>query len=354
MVQPSSAPLDAPAARSERQNFYERIGTSHMTPLWEVLDALVPEKPRGPCVPAGWHYQDVRPHLLEAGRLITAKEAERRVLILENPALPGRSSITQSLYAGLQLLLPGEIAPSHRHTQSALRLVLEGEGAYTAVGGERTLMRPGDFVITPSMSWHDHGNPGGAPVIWLDGLDIPLLRFLDAGFAEKYPQETHPITRPAEDASARFGANLAPLGHVPPDNGASPLINYRYSKTRTALLAIHDAGPADPWWGHAMRFLHPTTGGAPIRSIGTYVQLLPTHFAGLPYRSTDGRVFCCLEGEGRIDADSWSFEFGPRDVFVVPSWTAYRLHALVDTVLFSFSDRPVQQALGLWREDRLS
>jgi gentisate 1,2-dioxygenase len=353
MASLAAAPPPKQVANPERLEFYDRIGGLHLTPLWEVLDALVPKAPCGPCVPAGWHYQDVRPHLLEAGRLITAKEAERRVLILENPGLPGRSCITQTLYAGLQLLLPGEIAPSHRHSQSALRLVLEGEGAYTAVGGERTIMLPGDFVITPSMSWHDHGNPGDAPVIWLDGLDIPLLRFLDAGFAQKYPHESHPITRPLDDASARFGANLAPIDYCAPDNGASPLINYRYSKTRSALFAIRNAGPADAWLGYALRFLHPTTGGSPMRSIGAYVQLFPARFQGRPYRSTDGRVFCCLEGEGRIDTESWSFEFGAPDVFVVPSWTAYRLHTGVDTVLFGFSDGPVQHALGLWREERL-
>ena len=122
---------------------------------------------------------------MEAGRLISAEEAERRVLVLENPALRGQSCITQSLYAGLQLILPGEVAPAHRHTQSALRLVLDGEGAYTAVDGERTTMRYGDFIITPSWTFHDHGNDGADPVVWLDGLDIPLVRFLDAGFAEK-------------------------------------------------------------------------------------------------------------------------------------------------------------------------
>ncbi len=106
------------------------------------------------------------------------------MLILENPALRGQSAITQSLYAGLQLILPGEVAPSHRHTQSALRFIVEGSGAYTAVDGERTTMRPGDFIITPSWTWHDHGHDGTGPVIWLDGLDIPMIRFFDAGFAE--------------------------------------------------------------------------------------------------------------------------------------------------------------------------
>ncbi len=334
--------------------FREQISHRHLAPLWEVLHSLVPQNPASPCVPAGWRYTDVRPHLLQAGELITAREAERRVLILENPALPGRACITQTLYAGLQLLLPGEIAPSHRHSQSALRLVLEGEGAYTAVDGERTHMLAGDFIITPSMTWHDHGNPGSAPVIWLDGLDIPLVRFMDAGFAEKYPEISQPVARPADDALARFGANLAPLDHVPAPGSASPLFNYRYARTREALEGVRRGGDPDPWHGYALRFVHPTTGGSPMPTIGAYVQLLPAGFRGKPYRSTDGRVICCLQGAGRIDAQGWSFEFGPRDVFVVPSWVGHRLSAEADTVLFNFSDRPVQQVLALWREERMT
>lgn len=340
--------------QSERQRFYEHIGASNLTPLWEVLHALVPSQPSGRCVPAGWHYENVRPHLMRAGQLITAQEAERRVLILENPSLRGESAITQTLYAGLQLLLPGEIAPSHRHTQSALRLVLEGEGAYTAVDGERTQMLPGDFVITPSMTWHDHGNPGSQPVVWLDGLDIPLLKFFSAGFAEKFPQQSHPITRPDDDALAQFGGNLAPLEYVPPPTGASPLFNYRYAQTRSTLARVSHGGRYDPCHGYALRFLNPTTGATPIPTIGTYAQLLPARFSGNPYRSTDGRVFCCLEGSGRIETGAWSFDFGARDVFVVPGWISHRLHAAEEAVLFSFSDRPVQQAFGLWREERMS
>jgi gentisate 1,2-dioxygenase len=167
----------SPSAQRERAAFYDRIGAQNMTPLWEVLHALVPTQPQSHAQAAIWRYSELREQVLEAGRLITAEEAERRVLILENPGLRGQSCITQSLYAGLQLILPGEVAPAHRHTQSALRLVLDGEGAYTAVDGERTTMHRGDFIITPSWTWHDHGNPGNQPVVWLDGLDIPVVRF---------------------------------------------------------------------------------------------------------------------------------------------------------------------------------
>src|SRR5262245_47888152 len=138
------------AQNPKRREFYDRIGRHDLAPLWEVLGTLVPKAPVTPCVPALWKYREVRPYLMEAGELISADEAERRVLVLENPGLRGASSITHSLYAGLQLILPGEVAPSHRHIQSALRFVIEGTGAYTAVDGERVTMRPGDFIITPS------------------------------------------------------------------------------------------------------------------------------------------------------------------------------------------------------------
>ena len=166
-----------------RQDLYRRMDKHDLAPLWEVLHDLIPNAPVTPCKPALWKYHDARPYLMEAGTLITAREAIRRVLVLENPGMRGESCITQSLYAGLQLILPGEIAPSHRHSQSALRFIVEGSGAYTAVDGERTTMHPGDFIITPSWTWHDHGNPGSDPVVWLDGLDIPMVAFFDAGLA---------------------------------------------------------------------------------------------------------------------------------------------------------------------------
>ena len=141
---------------------------------------------------------------MQAGGLITAKEAERRVLILENPGLHGQTSITHSLFAGLQLIMPGEVAPAHRHSQSALRFIIEGHGAYTAVEGERTMMEPGDFVITPSWTWHDHGNDTDQPMVWLDGLDIPIVRLFDASFAEPANADSQTVTRPEGDSLARL------------------------------------------------------------------------------------------------------------------------------------------------------
>lgn len=173
-----------------------------MTPLWTSLADLVTPTPRSHCRPAHWSFPTIREAILEAGGLITAKEAERRVLVLENPGLRGQSKITTDLYAGVQLVLPGEVAPAHRHTQSALRFVLEGSGAHTTVNGEKTIMHEGDFIITPPMAWHDHGNQSSEPIFWLDGLDIPIVQFLDASFAEHLDQDEQPLDRPIGDSDA--------------------------------------------------------------------------------------------------------------------------------------------------------
>ena len=177
-----------PQIAADRKSFYDKIGKSNLTPLWEVLHDIITPTPSTPCKPYLWKWDQVWPWIQEAGRLITAKEAERRVLVLENPGLRGRSSITHSLYAGLQLILPGEVAPAHRHSQSALRFILLGQGAFTAVDGEKVTMSVGDFVITPSWTFHDHGNPSDEPMVWLDGLDVPLVELLDAQFMEKGSQ----------------------------------------------------------------------------------------------------------------------------------------------------------------------
>ena len=339
----------APASTPEREAFYARIDAHSMTPLWEVLGALVIPEPQSPCVPALWRYADVRPYVLEAGRLISAKEAERRVLVLENPGMRGQSCITRTLYCGLQLILPGEVAPSHRHSQTALRFVLEGEGAYTAVDGERTTMHTGDFIITPSGAWHDHGNLSNEPVVWMDGLDIPLIRALDAGFAERYPEETQPVTRREGDAQLRYGANLVPLEYTPTSR-TSPVFAYPYERSRAVLERLRRDSEWHPAHGLKMQYVNPVTGGYPMPTIAAFIQLLPAGFDGTPCRATDGTIFTVVEGRGRSIVGECTFQWGPRDVFVVPSWMPVRHAASEDAVLFSFSDRPVQKALGLFRE----
>ena len=349
----------APELKQLRQQLYQEMSSLHLTPLWEVLDALVTPQPNSPCQPAFWRYDDVRPFLMRAGEAISAAEAVRRVLILENPALRGQSAVTQSLYAGLQLILPGEIAPCHRHTQSALRFIVEGSGAYTAVNGERTTMHPGDFILTPSWQWHDHGSEAsevGEPVVWLDGLDIPMIRFFDAGFAENDTRASQVVTRAEGTSWAQYGHNMAPL-RTNRAMKSSPIFSYPYDRSREALDKLEQAGVIDEWDGVKLRYINPENGGSPMPTIGAFLQRLPAGFSGKPYRQTDGTVFSVVEGAGEVvierDGATHRFAFAPRDHFVIPSWHTARFQSDGGAVLFSYSDRPVQLALGIYREERL-
>jgi gentisate 1,2-dioxygenase len=220
------------------------------------------------------------------------------------------------------------------------------------VNGERTPMQYGDFVITPPMAWHDHGNETGEPIFWLDGLDIPIVQFLDVSFAEHLDEDEQPISRPVGDSEARYGSNLLPVDHRPAA-GASPVFNYPYARTRDALERLARTGAWDPCHGLKMRYSNPVTGGYPMTTIAAFIQLLPRGFQTARYRSTDATIFVAVEGRGRTHiGQDFAVEWQPRDIFVVPSWRPVTHEATDEAVLFSFSDRPIQEALHLFREDR--
>jgi gentisate 1,2-dioxygenase len=316
-------------------------------PLWECTTRM---GPGSPAVPAIWRYREMRPHLLRAIELITTKEAERRVLMLENPGLPGTGYITNSLFCGLQVISPGEIAPAHRHSPNALRLIIEGEGAYSTIEGERVAMHPGDLVLTPGWNWHDHGHRGSVPVIWLDALDSPFGQLFGATFRENYPDEIHPVLQATDDAATRYGFNMMPVEYRPTQR-SSPLLVYPYDRTREVLDRLARNGPLHPAHGVTMRYVNPIDGGYVYPTIAVFVQWLPNGFSGQTYRSTDGTVFNVVEGNGRAYIGDADFAFEPHDVFVAPPWTPYRLKTESECILFSYSDRAAQETLGFWRED---
>ncbi len=334
-----------------RRSFYEQIARQNLAPLWERLSGLVTRTPQPAAVPVHWRYSAVRPHLFAAGALLTAEEAERRVLVLENPGLPGQSKVTGSLFAGLQLLMPGEHAHAHRHTANALRLFLEGSRAYTTVDGERTDMHRGDMVLTPNWCVHEHGNDGAEPVVWLDGLDVPIVNLFNTSFSEAHEDVDAPAPRAIGDSEARYGGTLLPEGRAP-ESHSSPLLNYRYERTRDTLAALQHNGPIDPCHGVKLRYANPITGGAVLPTISAAAQLLPAGFETVPYRSTDGTVFIAVEGKGRSLIAGAAFDWKENDIFVAPSWALQQHRAETEAVLFSFSDRVAQEKLGIWREER--
>ena len=351
-MNPQRTEAVADEVASERREFYRRIDGAALAPLWEVMKGLVPPQPRPTPRAHIWRYDTVRPFLMEAGALLSAEEAERRVLILENPAFSGMSRATATLYAGLQLVLPGEVAPAHRHTASALRFVLESAGGFTTVGGERTTMRAGDFVITPSWGWHDHGNQSTDPIVWMDVLDLPIVNFFEAGFSEHYNDMSQAIDRPEGDALARYGAGLLPIESGGRFGLTSPIFNYPFERTRQSLAAVAAAGTLDPHWAATLRYSNPIDGGWAMPTISSWMTHLPAGTATLGLRSTDGIIVAVAEGRGTARIGGERIAFGPRDIFVVPNWTERSFQTETDCFLFCCSDRVAQEKLGLWREER--
>ncbi len=333
---------DGGAARQ----FRELLAREHLLPLWERLHAAVPHEPKPLAVPHLWHFASVRRQLMRAGEMISAEQAERRVLVLQNPAVRNQLQITDTLYAGIQLILPGERAPVHRHSQSALRFVLEGKGASTTVDGEAAPMNPGDFIITPAMGWHEHAG-GDEPMIWLDGLDLPLVSFLHAGFREDNHSDLHIEARAAGEQAATFSGLMGPLQSSSPLT--YPVFSYPYEMARSTLHKLRSSAP-DNARGIGLRYCNPTTGDWAMPTISTSLHLFPRGYAGSPRRATDGAVYVVTEGELEVSTPKETFCAGRNDVVAVPGWTWHSLRAQAEAVAFCFSDQVTHQKLGLWRE----
>jgi gentisate 1,2-dioxygenase len=335
--------------QGNRQAYYDKISKKDMAPLWEVLRDVVTKEPKSKCAPHVWKFDDIKGLMLEAGDVISAEEAERRVLVLENPAMRGQSRITNSLFAGVQLIMPGETAEAHKHVSSAIRFVLDGDGAYTAVEGERANMARGDFILTPNWAPHDHGNPGKQPVMWLDVLDMPTVNHFETSFMEHFEEKAQNTDREDGDSLERYGSGVLPDG-APIQMKRSPVINYTYARTRPILERLKKAGDIDARHGARVRYSNPINGGHVMQTMGAYLALLPKGFKGQNYRSTDSTIFVCVEGHGTTKVGDQVLEWGPNDVFVVPSWQRHSHNVKDEAVLFSISDKPAQEALGIWRE----
>jgi gentisate 1,2-dioxygenase len=215
-------------------------------------------------------------------------------------------------------------------------------------------MEPGDFIVTPSWAWHDHGNESSEPTVWLDVLDVALVRFLSAGFSEHYTEAQFPVTSAPLDSHYRYGTNMLPVGFR--RGTASPIFSYPYARARETLERLKLDTQWDPHHALKMEYIDPTTGGPAIPTISTFLQLVPQAFTTRKYASTAGAVFCAVAGRGRVTIENGGersvLSYGPRDLWCVPSWHDSVICADEESVLFSASDEAVQRRLGLWRERR--
>ena len=242
---------------------YADFAAHSLMPLWTVRGDLMPKAPSPHARPQVWPWADVLPIAERAGQLVpVGRGGERRAIAYANDGLKPEPYATPTLWAAAQYLGPKEVAPAHRHSQSAFRFVLEGEGVWTVVDGDPVAMRRGDLLLTAGWRWHEHHNVADAPMVWLDGLDIPLVSGLDAGFFEFGPDDISDRSTPQSSRSERLWAHpgLRPVSAEPAKT--SPLMAYRWEHTDAALTAQLEldaegrAGVLAP--GHAaVRFTNP-------------------------------------------------------------------------------------------------
>lgn len=319
-----------------------------VVPLWPSLRNLLPAGQPEPKTRAHlWSYGELRPLLMRTGELTPVEKAERRVLVLSDPGRgQGAMQATATIYAGLQLLLPGETAPNHRHTPSAARIMIEGEGAYTVVGGEKLPMRSGDIVLTPNGEWHDHGHEGTGPVVWLDALDLPVFAQLEASYSESAPLQV-PQQRPdASDIEYR-AAGLVPTRSGEPAR-RYPMLRFPWSRTEAALRQMAQYAGTEIV---AVDLVNPETGNDPLPTIGFTAFMLNAGQEVTPPVTSTSSVFHVVKGSGHSTVNGESFAWQGKDTFSAPVFSEI-IHQAEgeDAFVIEVHDRPLQQRLGYFEE----
>jgi gentisate 1,2-dioxygenase len=333
--------------------FYEDLDARDLQPLWTQNQQLMPLEPRPQAIAWLWRKKTLWEMAERAGELITiSRGGDRRVLALANPGLGGAPFATPTLWGAIQYLNAGESAPGHRHTPGAIRFVMEGEGTWTTVDGDACDMGEGDLVLTPPWTWHDHNNRSDRPMVWFDGLDLPLVKTLDAIFFELYPTEELQPVRGHNISERLFGGR----GNVPLEAGAarsslySPLLIYRWSGTDAMLAALLEerGGPMA-----SMEFVNPTTGAPVMPTLGCEMHRLVPEGRTATTRRVRSSVFVVFAGSGSSVVNGQRFDWQQGDMFVVPTWAAVDHEAHEPSDLFAITDAPVLQALGHYREQQL-
>jgi gentisate 1,2-dioxygenase len=320
----------------------------NLVPLWPSLRAVLPPgKPRPNTRPTCWSYAALRPLLMRAGELTPMEKAERRVLVLANPG-HGLDNMKASaaIYLGMQLLLPGEWAPSHRHTPNAVRMIVEGEGAYTTVDGEKCPMSRGDLILTPTGLWHEHGHDGSEPVVWLDVLDLPIVYYLEASYAIEGRRQA--VVPGRGDAVYAHGG-LLPTPVFTRSDKPYPMLRYPWAAARAALVALDLDRPRQE--AVQISYVNPETGGHAQNILGYGALMLrPGQALRLPARSP-AAVFHVIEGRVEAEIADQGFLLEEADTCCAPGYTAVTLtNRLADRPSFVFiaDETPLHQKLGLF------
>jgi gentisate 1,2-dioxygenase len=330
--------------------FCGALAAHDLQALWSLQRKIMPDTPLPSTLPWMWKWDTIFPLARRAGEIVTIERGgDRRVLALANPGLNGLPFTSTTLWGAIQYLGPGETAPAHRHTPSAIRFVMIGSGVYTTVDGDACEMEPGDLILTPNWMWHDHNNYGSEPMVWFDGLDLPLMVNLESIFFENHPELQQPVRGHSLSEQRHAGPGIAPAGEDR-DPLNSPLLRYAWGNTERQLeelLASRGGSEA------TVEFLNTATGGPAIRTFACEMTRLLPGARTPTRRATGSSVFVVFQGSGRTVMNGTVFDWGPGDIFVVPSWAAHDHEAAERADLFVLSDRPVLEAFRLYRREEL-
>lgn len=272
--------------------------------------------------PAHWKYAEVRALLDQAGALLDPKLAERRTLVLRNPKPDNDWATSRTLVSAYQMILPGEVAPSHRHSSNALRLIIDARGTFSLVNGSRMPMESGDVVLTPGSHWHGHGHEGKSSACWLDVLDVPLTYLLEPMYFEDHPGRVETVTQTVTQSPFRFA----------------------WADT---LRQLDEAVP-DPSGVHGQRIVLPTPS---MPHMGLSMQRFKTGTATTPKRTTANRIYSVVQGDGSSQVGESAFTWSRGDTFVAPFWNTIVHHPQSDAVLFEATDQPLMEFVNNYREE---
>lgn len=339
-----------------KKEYYEDVRKQNLEPLWTIPDWFLSAEPLKTYGPYQWKWQDVYPRLLGAGEhMVPGLAGSRRVLVYAHPELRQSLGTTHTLNVAMQMILPGEKAPAHRHTPLAIRFIISGSGASTTVNGERMAMESGDFLVTPRWAWHDHRHDGDGPMIWMDGLDIPITRFLNGVFVESYREAMQAVTVADNESRKLFGiAGIYPkqMDSLTPANES--LMAYPWANTLEALRNARET-VTDPFEGAIVEYRNPRTGGSVLPTLGATMQSLLPDEETQSHRHTSSAAYYVYRGQGRTFIDGTAYDWNEGDVLIVPpwSWHAHRnLSNQQEAFLFAITDEPMLRAMGLYREER--
>ena len=341
--------MNQPARIDSVESLDRDMAGKNLSGYWRLGMEGLPSHPMTAVEPCLWKWADVHESLVRAGEVISLENSERRVVRLVNPGLDRKHGFaTHTIQISFQYVKPGENARAHRHTPAALRFVIEGNGAYTTVNGQQCVMEPGDLILTPKLTWHDHSNDSNEPMLWLDGLDFPLVQALHQVMQERFTERRQPIGKSSEEVIGKLGSSIR---HGLP---LADFFHYKWRDTESTLRGLTKT-PAgrDRFDGYLLEYRNPVTGGPTMTTIQCAVQLLPPKLETESHRHTSTVMYHVFRGRGTTEIGEQQFDWQQGDSFVVPLWYAHRhMNSSSDeAILFSMSDAPALMALDLYRQE---